>query len=74
MHYCKHTCGRKEFTLGTNRECPYSIGLTFIIMRLWSSFFVADAVLCFGHSSNNTYMCWKEDAIILTSHLIINNS
>ena len=43
------TCGRHESTLGTNSECPYSIGLAFIIIW-WRSF----PDVCFGHSSNNT--------------------
>lgn len=40
--------------LGTNRECPYSRGLAFIIIRWWSSPEVAAADVCFGQSSNNT--------------------
>ena len=55
------TCGRQEFTLGTNRECPYSIGLTLIIMRWWSSFALTAAVSCVGQSSNRTYGYSKEN-------------
>lgn len=33
MNNTCNTCGRQELTLGTNRECPYSKGLAFIIIR-----------------------------------------
>lgn len=48
------TWGRPELTLGTNSECPYSMGLRLINMTWWSSPHEADeGTLWFGQSSNN---------------------
>ena len=62
IHHC--TCGRQELTLGASSECPYSMGLTLIIMRWWSLLEVPDTVLCVGHSSNKTYKYGKK--VVLT--------